>query len=142
MYTPNETGSQFEKRCFELLTTYGITYDKHKRIRNGNTWYEPDVITDSYVIELKFQQVQGSANKKLTQALFELDWLSNKLDKIPVLVYDGARLASLILKDPAFKKASSLLPHIQVLNFEAFNDLISTSTNLNNREQNRLLEYA
>jgi hypothetical protein len=143
MTTPNETGTQFEKRCYALLTTFNFNYRVKERVRHSeHYWYEPDAITDEYVFEFKYQQVGGSAKNKLTQALFELDWLANKLSKIPVLVYEGDRLTSFVKNDPAFRKALSFVPHVQVLNSKAFNDLISTSADLNNREQNRLLEYA
>ena len=143
MTTPNETGSQFEKHCYDLLTTANLDYRVKEMVRYSERyWYVPDAITNEYVFEFKYQQVGGSAKNKLTQALFELDWLANKLNKIPVLVYEGDRLTSFVKNDPAFLKALTFLPHIQVLNFEAFNDLISTSVDINNREQNRLLEYA
>ena len=142
MTTPNATGAEFEERCCELLSTYGISYEKHRRIMNGNTWYTPDALTKSYVIESKYQQVGGSVVKKLTQALFELDWLANKLAKIPILVYEGEHLTSFVENDPAFLKAHSYLSHINVLDFKTFDELISKSTDFNNRKQNRLLEYA
>ena len=137
-----QTGTRFEKRCYDLLKTHDLSYEKRRVYHTTSKWYEPDAITDKYVLECKYQQVVGSVTKKLTQALFELDWLANKLNKIPVLVYEGDHLTSFVENDPAFLKALAFLPHIQVLNFEAFNDLISTSVDINNREQNRLLEYA
>ncbi len=142
MTTPNATGTKFENRCRDLLETHGIPYEKRRVYHTPSKWYEPDSITDKYVWEFKYQQVSGSAQNKLTQALFELDWLANKLNKIPVLVYEGDQLTSFVKHDPAFHNALTFLPHIQVLNFAAFNDLISTSTDFNNRKQNRLLEYA
>ena len=143
MTTPNETGKQFEKRCYDLLTTANLDYLVKERVRyNERYWYEPDAITYKYVFEFKYQQVVGSAKNKLTQALFELDWLANKLAKIPILVYEGEHLTSFVENDPAFLKAHSYLSHINVLDFKTFDELISKSTDFNNRKQNRLLEYA
>ena len=142
MTTPNETGTQFEKRCYALLKTYGCSYEKRRVYHTPSQWYEPDAITDKYVLEFKSQKVKGSTVKKITQALFELDWLSTKLNLTPVLVYAGNCPTNFIEFDTAFLNAKKLLPNIQLLDFPSFNDLISTSTDLNNRKQNRLLEYA
>jgi len=137
-----QTGARFEKRCYDLLKTHGCSYENRRVYHTVRQWYEPDAITDKYVFEFKYQQVGGSVTKKLTQALFELDWLSTELNLTPALVYEGDHLTKFIESDTAFLNAKKLLPNIQLLDFPSFNDLISTSTNLNNREQNRLLEYA
>ncbi len=137
-----KTGTIFENRCYDLLKTHGCSYEKRRVYHTLSQWYEPDAITDKYVLEFKYQQVVGSVNKKLTQALFELDWLSTKLNLTPALVYEGDELTKFIEFDTAFLNAKKLLPNIQLLDFPSFNDLISTSTDLNNRKQNRLLEYA
>jgi hypothetical protein len=137
-----QTGTRFENRCYDLLKTHGCSYEKRRVYHTPQKWYEPDAITDKYVFEFKYQQVGGSVNKKLTQALFELDWLSTELNLTPALVYEGTYLTKFIESDTAFLNAKKLLPNIQLLDFPSFNDLISTSTNINNREQNRLLEYA
>ena len=137
-----KTGTIFENRCYDLLKTHGCSYEKRRIYHTPSQWYEPDAITDKYVFEFKYQQVAGSVNKKLTQALFELDWLSTKLNLTPALVYEGDQLTKFIEFDTAFLNAKKLLPNIQLLDFPSFNDLISTSTDLNNRKQNRLLEYA
>ena len=137
-----KTGTIFENRCYDLLKTHGCSYEKRRVYHTTSKWYEPDAITDKYVLEFKYQQVDGSVVKKLTQALFELDWLSTKLNLTPALVYEGDELTKFIEFDTAFLNAKKLLPNIQLLDFPSFNDLISTSADLNNREQNRLLEYA
>lgn len=143
MVTPNSTGKAFEQKCLSLVKQHRVYVTSKVKVPwSTANWYAPDALTETEVLEFKYQQVGGSVKNKLTQALFELDYMAKTLELKPVLVYDGEVLESFVANDPAFLKAASFCTNVQVLSYQQFYDYLTASSNINDREQNRLLEYA
>lgn len=115
--TAAATGKQFEIECRALLTNPQL---KERVYYSENNYYKPDAVTETMVLEFKFQRVGGSAKNKLTQALFELDYMGDVLSKTPVLVYKGEILEQFTQNDPAFLRARRCCPDVLILNSETF----------------------
>ena len=141
--TANSTGKQFEQRCISILEEHrdfvqaqvNVRFSQHKR-------YKPDAVTDTELFEFKYQQVSGSVVNKLTQAIIELQLMSERTELKPYLVYDGKELQRFVEHDPAFSRALSICPDVTLLTFEQFNDYLTSSTDCNNRQQERHMEHA
>lgn len=143
MATPNSTGKAFEQKCLSLVKQHrAYVTNKVKVPWSPANWYEPDALTETEVFEFKYQQVGGSVKNKLTQAMFELNYMAEVLELQPVLVYDGTVLEHFVANDPAFLKARSFCTNIQVFSYQQFHGYLTASSNINDWEQNRLLEYA
>ena len=113
--TATKTGKQFEIVCRSLLTNPEL---KVRVYYNHTNYYKPDAVTDTMVLEFKYQQVGGSAKNKLTQALFELDYMGDILQKTPILVYEGEILEHFTQNDPGFLRARRACPDVLVINRE------------------------
>ena len=143
MTTANSTGKAFETKCITLLQEHRDYVNTKARINwSDRRYYRPDAVTDSELFEFKYQQVSGSAVNKLTQAILELQWMFNHTNQQPILVYEGDILDHFIHNDPAFQLALVAAPNVKLLHFNEFYDYISSSVNITDRQQNRLLEHA
>jgi hypothetical protein len=143
MASPNSTGKTFEKQCVELVEQHRVFVSTTARCQcSEDKYYLPDAITDSEVLEFKYQQVSGSTCNKLTQAIFELELMAEKFDLKAILVYEGRELVRFVSEDPAFIRAQSFCPNVKLMSFSEFNDYLTQSSDCNNRNENRLLEYA
>lgn len=143
--TPNAnlTGKNFETMCVDVIKRYRNTIEEQTKVNwSPRNYYKPDLVTESEVIEFKYQQVGGSVKNKLTQAIFELEYIAKKLNKSPVLVYEGKVLHHFIHNDPAFLVALECCPNVTLISFNSLDDYFSPSIDCNNWQQDRLLEYA
>jgi hypothetical protein len=115
-------GKQMESIVIEHLKGKDYTLTLNKRIHwSTKNYYIPDIIIDnSTVVELKYQQVAGSAQNKLSQALLELQWMHNTIGYDAVLVISGDKLLHVINNDPAFQLAKVAAPDVKVVTLEEF----------------------
>ena len=141
--TANSTGKAFELKCIELIKQYRSIVNTKARIHwSDRNYYRPDAVTETELFEFKYQQVNGSVRNKLTQAVLELQFMSEKTKQDSVLVYEGKEIESFIDKDPAFQMSLSITPLVTLLPFDSLYDFLTQSSNFPDRQQNRLLEYA
>ena len=115
-------GKQLEKDGLDYLRTKEYEIKTNKRLYWSKTnYYIPDVILDDeIVIEFKFQQVSGSAQNKLSQAVAELQWMSNTIGYKSVLVISGDKLMHVVNNDPAFKLVVMACPDVQIMTIQEF----------------------
>jgi hypothetical protein len=141
--TANSTGKAFELKCIELIKQHRSFVNTSARIHWSNTnFYRPDAITETELFEFKYQQVAGSVRNKLTQAVLELQWMSENTNQQAVLVYEGKEIESFINKDPAFKMSLNIAPSVKLLHIHSLYDYLTASVDSNNRDSDRLLEYS
>jgi len=142
MTTPNFTGTSFERKCCALLVKHRAYVKTNLKVYWSPTnWYEPDAVTEKELFEFKYQQVNGSVKNKLTQAIFEAQYMGEALELRSALVYEGEVLEHFVHNDPAFLKAHSLCPNVQLLSYLDFHDYITSGSDINNWNKNRLLEH-
>lgn len=141
MTTPNKTGSDFEQRCTSVVQEYRNHCTRERVYWAERNWYTPDLVTEKELFEFKYQQVGGSVKNKLTQALYELEYMSQRLGKPAVLVYEGDVLVDFINRDPAFNAARLQCPTINLLPFSELNDYLSESVDSLNGKQEGYVEY-
>ncbi len=141
--TANSTGKAFELKCLELIKQHRLFVNTKARIHwSDRNFYRPDAVTETELFEFKYQQVTGSVRNKLTQAVLELQWMSEETKQPAVLVYEGEEIKSFIDKDPAFQMSLSIAPSVTLLPFDSLYDFLTQSTNFTDRQQDRLLEYS
>ena len=141
--TANSTGQAFELKCTSLLKEHRSYVNTKARINwSKRNFYRPDAVTETELFEFKYQQVAGSVRNKLTQAIIELQYMSNKTGQDAILVYEGEEIESFIDNDPAFQMALSITPSVQLIHYNDFYDYLTTSVDSNNRDSDRLLEYS
>ena len=122
----HNSGNRLEFDCINLLDSMGVSYDIKPRVFTGQTtnrgnlkYFEPDIVTDTSVIELK-NAVGTGAPEKLPQTVLKLSWLYEALLKIPYLVYQGEVYEDYIENDVIMKQVMALCPHVKVISFENF----------------------
>jgi Mlc titration factor MtfA (ptsG expression regulator) len=115
-------GKQMEIKICNYLKGKDYTVTTHKRFYwSPKNYYIPDIIIDdSTVVELKYQEVAGSAQNKLSQAVLELQWMHNTIGYNAVLVISGEKLRHVVMHDPAFKLAQAAAPDVKVVTIEEF----------------------
>ena len=115
-------GKQLEKDGLDYLRTKDYEIKTNKRLYWSKTnYYIPDVILDDeIVVEFKFQQVSGSAQNKLSQAVAELQWMSNTIGYKSVLVISGDKLMHVVNNDQAFKLVVIACPDVQIMTIQEF----------------------
>lgn len=115
-------GKQLEADVFAHLQLKDYKLTTKKRLYWSKTnYYIPDIILDDEtVIELKYQQVSGSAQNKLSQAIAELQWMHNEIGYKPILVIAGDKLKHVVNNDPAFKIVLTACPSVVVMTIEEF----------------------
>lgn len=115
-------GKQLEIDVLAHLQSKNYKLTTKKRLYWSKTnYYIPDIILDDEtVVELKFQQVSGSAQNKLSQALAELQWMHNEIGYKPILVIAGDKLKHVVSNDPAFKLVLTACPDVRVMTVEEF----------------------
>ena len=121
--TAVSNGKQIEQEVISYLKgkDYTLTVNKRMAWPNKKNYYIPDIIIDnSTVVELKHQEVAGSAQNKLSQAILELQWMRNTIGYDAILVVSGERLRHVVSNDPAFKLAQTAAPDVKVVTIEEF----------------------
>lgn len=140
--TANSTGKQFEQRCLSILEEHRDYVSTKVAVRvSENKKYRPDAVTETELFEFKYQQVSGSVVNKLTQAVIELQLMSERSELKTYLVYDGKELQRFIEHDPAFSRALSICPAVTLFTFEQFYEHVASSTDCNDREQEGYVEH-
>jgi len=140
--TANSTGKQFEHRCVSLLENNRDYVNTKVNVKiSDKKRYKPDAVTDTELFEFKYQQVSGSVVNKLTQAVIELQLMSEMTELKSYLVYNGKELARFVEYDPAFNKAMSICPDVTLFTFEQFHDHITSSSDCINRQQEGYMEH-
>ena len=120
------SGDQLEFDCIELFESMGVGFEREPKIYTGQytkkgnpKYFEPDLVTDTSIVELK-NAVQVGVPEKLPQTVIKLNWLGKKLCKHPYLVYQGCVYEDYIKTDVIMQEVMEAYPHVTVISFEQF----------------------